>query len=250
VYLTSVWLCPHAWLRCTVALAKASKGVYRPSKNFDDFCDALDGMVQRRGDGQASPDCNLLLVIQTCSTAKERPLDDLPKDNTPEEVAEVAEVVKLRIRDELAVKARQRVVDELSKARITFPLNLRDYSTRGISPNTSRRSRTYTYSSRSDAPPPDFREFVRSFRRGEREYDSELANRYAAFLCSLFRAAKLLLAPLVARGLGYGALAKAWHDFLHTGVHEKATSPQRTRLYKAVMDEAEVSGKAAALPQI
>jgi hypothetical protein len=91
-------------------------------------------------------------------------------------------------------------------------------------------------------PPPDCPKVIKFFHRRRRESDNQLANRYAAFLYVLFRAAKLLFAPLVALGLDYGKLSLAWYQFLDLEKREYMPEPslQRKGLYTAVVNEAEV----------
>jgi hypothetical protein len=94
-------------------------------------------------------------------------------------------------------------------------------------------------STREGYPPPDIRRLRNFFTRQSRETDQALANRYAAFVYALFRAARLLIEPIA--GTEYSLLARALYELLSKDQYS-ATSPPplRSKLYEVIVEEAEV----------
>jgi hypothetical protein len=91
-------------------------------------------------------------------------------------------------------------------------------------------------------PPADCQELREFFNRrhGPYEADGTLANRYAAFLCALFRAAKIIFTGVVCSPNDYGRLAYMWYEFIGSEATPVDPPPHQTQLYKAVVGEAEV----------
>jgi hypothetical protein len=94
-------------------------------------------------------------------------------------------------------------------------------------------------SSHTGYPPPDTDALREFFKRRTLETDQALADRYAAFVYALFRAARLLIEPIT--GSKYHLLASALYELLSKD-QSSATSPPplRSKLYEVIVEEAVV----------
>jgi hypothetical protein len=130
------------------------------------------------------------------------------------------------------------LVDELAKERIMFQFNLRD-DDHGEKFSCWLRKHVTLLSARTGYPPPDTSELRNFFKRRPDETDDKLADRYAAFLYVLFRAARLLLEPIAEKD--YSLLAGALYELLSKDQRSPDKPPPlRKELYEAVVKEAEV----------
>jgi hypothetical protein len=94
-------------------------------------------------------------------------------------------------------------------------------------------------STRTGYPPPDSNRVRHFFKRRSDETDGKLADRYAAFVYALFRAARLLVEPVA--GTEYSLLASALYELLSKDQSSATTPPAlREKLYDVIVEEAEV----------